>query len=282
MINFWHDLQRIYDGQVLPTDSWFEYLQERAGEESSPNYDESRKWYYDNYGNHNLCGYPATDFTQGWGGNKQGLLLRHSGITLEDLAGLRQLHLNNTKFFLAISLLATSEYNHNQNIIHTWTYNGRFRKEHKNIVGFMFQDLPVKLEQDVFASVRRQTKECIIHKNYPYTSLDEHFLEDDKLCFMYNGRLYFDGPLIDISDGLVEMQHSYAGSQNILDVEVLEADDGIDLLFDYAAHRYKPESIERYSELFIRILHDTLRRMTTQRLQKNNHYDELQPQRVHG
>ena len=155
------------------------------------------------------------------GGNKQGLLLRHSGITLEDLAGLRQLHLNNTKFFLAISLLATSEYNHNQNIIHTWTYNGRFRKEHKNIVGFMFQDLPVKLEQDVFASVRRQTKECIIHKNYPYTSLDEHFLEDDKLCFMYNGRLYFDGPLIDISDGLIEMQHSYAGSQNILDVEVL-------------------------------------------------------------
>ena len=109
--------------------------------------------------------------------------------------------------------------------------------------------------------MRRQFKECIAHRDYPYTSIDKHFLEDDKLCVMRNGRLYTDGPVIPLFAELLEMRNKYAGSQNILDIEVIDTDDGIDWLFNYAAHRYKPESIERYSELFIRILHDTLRKV---------------------
>ena len=60
---FWRDMQRAYDGQDLAPDSWFEYLQEREADE------ESRKWYEDNYGSHEFCGYPAADFYDMGGGS---------------------------------------------------------------------------------------------------------------------------------------------------------------------------------------------------------------------
>ena len=101
----------------------------------------------------------------------------------------------------------------------------------------------------------------MLHRDYPYMSLDEKMLENENLCLIYQGRLYTDGPVIPLIAELLEMQNKHAGSQNILDIEVIETDDGIDLLFNYAAHMYKPESIERYSQIFIRILHDALRRM---------------------
>ena len=41
-----------------------------------------------------------------------------------------------------------------------------------------------------FAAVREQTKSCLAHKDYPYTSLDEKMLEDDKLCVIYQGKIY--------------------------------------------------------------------------------------------
>ena len=90
-------------------------------------------------------------------------------------------------------------------------------------------------------------------------------LEDDKLCVIYQGNIYTAGPDINIFDGLIDMRNKYSGSQNIIDVEVIESQTGIELLFDYAAHKYKKESIEKYSEIFIKSLHDILKAMKEDR-----------------
>ena len=57
------------------------------------------------------------------------------------------------------------------------------------------------------------------------------------------------------------MENKKAGSQNILDIEIYETPNGIDLLFDYAAHRYKPESIQRFADMFKRVPPDLLSAM---------------------
>ncbi len=272
-VNFFHDLQKVYDGQKIARDSWFAYLQEREEEKYLPHYNESRKWYEDFYGHHDFCGYPATDFAVlGEGYNKQGLLLIPSGIIDNDLEILRRFHLTRTEFFTTVSLIATSEYNHDPRVLITWCYKGRWKKEHHSITGMMLQDMPVYVNMqslsfsEIFAAVREQAKVCLRHKDYPYTSLDGKMLEDDKLCVIYQGRIYEAWQKIICEEKLVDMDNKKAGSQNILDIEIMEADHRIDLLFDYAAHRYRPESIQRFADMFVRTTHDLLSAMNGGRL----------------
>ena len=191
----------------------------------------------------------------------------HTGIHTEALEILRKYRLSHTEFFNAVSLIATAEYNHDPRVLITWSYKGRCKKVHHSIVGMMLQDIPVYVNMqglspsDIFAAVREQTKSCLAHKDYPYTSLDEKMLEDDKLCVIYHGKIH-DAYSIDIfTNGFVEIENKKAGSQNILDIEIEETDHGLDLLFDYAAHRYKHESIQRFADMFVRITHDLLSKM---------------------
>lgn len=44
------------------------------------------------------------------------------------------------------------------------------------------------------------------------------------------------------------------GSQNILDIEIEEFDGVLDVLLDYAAHRYRQDSMERFAEIYARIV----------------------------
>ena len=267
-ILFWQDIQRVYDGQDLEPDSWFAYLQEREASKSSPHYEESRKWYEENYGTHDFCGYPHADYDSG-GRNGQGVLRVSSGLNDDSFGVLKQWHLTRTEFFLAVSLLATAEYNLNPSVLITWCSKGRWKKEYRRSTGMMTQDMPAFLNVDgltpeeIASSVREQVKGCMLHHDYPYMSLDERMLADDNLCFLYQGRLYTDGPVIPLSAGMADMKNKYSAAENILDVEAIETDLGIDLLFDYNAGRYKRESIERFAGLYIRILHDALRRINT-------------------
>lgn len=131
----------------------------------------------------------------------------------------------------------------------------------------MIQDMPVFVSvkglalSDVFASVRQQAKGCMLHRDYPYAVIDAKMLRDENLCVIYQGRIYSDGPDIPLSAGLEDMQNKYSGAENILDVEVIESESGIDLRFIYAAHRYKHESIERFAKLYVKILNDAFREM---------------------
>ena len=62
-----------------------------------------------------------------------------------------------------------------------------------------------------FAAVREQTKSCLAHKDYPYTSLDEKMLEDDKLCVIYQGKIYESRKKIICEEKLVDMQICLSG-----------------------------------------------------------------------
>ena len=202
---------------------------------------------------------------KGGGLNQQGLLRVSSGLKNDSFDALRSYHLTRTELFIAISLLATAEYNLNPSVLITWCNKGRWKREHHRITGMMTQDMPAFLNiegllpEEIASSVRQQVKGCMLHRDYPYALLNERMLADENLCLIYQGRIFTDAPKIPLCVGFVEMRNKYAASENILDIEVRESDSGIDLLFVYNAGRYKAESIERFAGLYVRILHDALK-----------------------
>jgi hypothetical protein len=51
----------------------------------------------------------------------------------------------------------------------------------------------------------------------------------------------------------IDVRQNQAASQTILDMEILDGADGLQLMIDFAASRYKKESIERFRDLFVKL-----------------------------
>ena len=227
--------------------------------------------YYENlYGNTDWSRYPETDFPDGRE-NAQGLLFRDIEIFEGDLDILKNYHLTYNEFFSAISLLSTALFNNAENVLNTWTYKGRWKKFHHNIIGNMIMDMPLALNlknitvNQIFKSIREQVKGSLLHRDYSYTMLDEKILQDDILCFIYHSGLYdvpakinlFESMVIDFND----FSKGNGTSDNIIDVELRQDDDKFLLLTDYAAHKYKYETVEKFVDIFISNTHKLLRLM---------------------
>ena len=51
----------------------------------------------------------------------------------------------------------------------------------------------------------------------------------------------------------VEIRQNQAASQTILDMEILDGEGGLTLMIDFAASRYKEESMEHFKDIFVKI-----------------------------
>ncbi|MBR0233822.1 MAG: hypothetical protein IJQ99_10030 [Synergistaceae bacterium] len=267
---FLYDLDKVYAGKELERDGWFSYLEERERAKNLPHYQESRLYYENLYGNTEWSRYPKIDFSDERE-NTQGLLFREVDFCQSDLEILKNYHLTYNEFFSAISLLSTAIFNNSENVINTWTYKGRWKKSHHNIVGNMILDMPVALNlqnltvNQIFESVREQLKGSLLHRDYSYTMLDEKILRDDILCFIYHGNLYdvpakinlFESMVIDFND----FSKGSGTSDNIIDVELRQDDDKLLFLTDYAANKYKPETIEKFADIFLDLTNKLLKLM---------------------
>ena len=255
-----YDLDKVYAGKELERDGWFSYLEEREQAKNLPHYQESRLYYENLYGNTEWSRYPKIDFSDERE-NTQGLLFREVDFCQSDLEILKNYHLTYNEFFSAISLLSTAIFNNSENVINTWTYKGRWKKSHHNIVGNMILDMPVALNlqnltvNQIFESVREQLKGSLLHRDYSYTLLDEKILEDDILCFIYHGNLYDVPAKINLFESMVldfnDFSKGSGASDNIIDVELRQDDDKLLFLTDYAANKYKHETIEKFADIFL-------------------------------
>ncbi len=235
--------------------------------------------YYENlYGNTDWSRYPKTDFSDD-GENQQGLLFRKTDFFSSDLEILQKYYLTYNEFFSVISLLSTAIFNNSENVLNTWTYKGRWKKSHHNIIGNMILDMPAALKlknltiNQIFESVRKQLKGSLLHRDYSYTLFDEKILEDDILCFIYHENLYsvpskinlFESMVIDFND----YSKGYGTSINTINVELRRCNDGFLILIDYAANKYKSQTVEKFVDIFLECTHKLLRAM------KENKCDEV-------
>ncbi len=135
-----HALDSVYEGQELPSDSWLSYLQEEEAAKFSPHYEESRRYFEDRYNPEGFSRYPQPDFDSE--GLRQGVSVFQTGITADELDILRKCHVTHNDFFITAAMLATASFNHTPNVMHTWAYHGRNKKELRNIIGLLLKICP--------------------------------------------------------------------------------------------------------------------------------------------
>ncbi|MBQ3395020.1 MAG: hypothetical protein IJG55_01660 [Synergistaceae bacterium] len=156
--------------------------------------------------------------------------------------------------------------------MHTWAYHGRNKKELRNIIGLLLKDLPVALSLEdmtigqVFMSIREQVKGGLRHMDYPYELLNDKCLADDDLCIIYQGSLYCTFDDISLFDKFIKTSSKHDTCENIFDADIRDTYGKIELVFSYSADRYKPQTVEAYSDVFARTACNLLDAMRNNKL----------------
>ncbi|MDO4477650.1 MAG: AMP-binding protein [Lachnospiraceae bacterium] len=159
-------------------------------------------------------------------------------------------------FFITAAAIATAIMEQKSNIMMSWIHNGRDSMAELSSVGLLYRDLPVGIQltqkttmADLFADVAEQINGGILHSCYPYVENGSSVVLGDVACVLYQDDLRS----LDDMPGLlgeVELPDEKAASQAVMDVEILNTEDGLMMAAHYAASRYNPETMERYRRTF--------------------------------
>ena len=125
-------------------------------------------------------------------------------------------------------------------------------------VGLLFRDLPVGIRfnkemtlRELFADVHNQIQKGIEHCCYPYVEKDRQVVNDDTAYLLYQQDMRDMGGLEELNVESIEIRQNQAASQTIIDMEILDGEDGLVLMIDYAASLYKDESMDKFRDLFV-------------------------------
>ena len=247
----------------IPLDPDYYYLMLRQREEAARSafYEESRRYFEERYDHIEWSGYPKADFESRE--NETGELITPLGIGQAELTGAEHsFRISRNEFFITVAVLAISLYNKVDDVKISWIYNGREDLQMMTTVGLLFRDLPVGVclkdemtLRDLFADVHDQVQKGIEHSCYPYVDLHNQVARGESAYLLYqqdirdmNGMDGFDAETVDV-------RQNQAASQTILDMEILDGAEGLQLMIDYAASRYRDTSIETFRGIYIRVAH---------------------------
>ena len=120
----------------------------------------------------------------------------------------------------------------------------------KNVLSYMPGTVEIKTLGDVLADLAEQTRQAVLHSDYPYASTTySRPVEQDTICFLYQENLTDIHSISRIGIEAEELEDPCAASQGSLDVEIRDVGDKTILFLDYAAGLYRRETIKRYGEI---------------------------------
>lgn len=253
------DIAQSYMGIPVPQDYYYLALKKREEMAHTAFYEESRKYFEERYDGEDWITFPPIDHETRE--NDFGHIECEMGITNAELGIIeKRFKVSGNEFFITVAALAVSLYADKPNVKLSWIYNGREDVKMMNTVGLLFRNLPVAFRMnkqqniaDIFADVHEQVQKAIEHSCYPYVENNSLVIEDDVACLLYQRDIHDAGELDGMEIETVEIRQNKAASQSVLDMEILDSDEGFVLSMDYASSRYDRESMERFRELFIRI-----------------------------
>ncbi len=250
----------------IPLDQDYYYLMLRQREEAvrSDFYEESRRYFEERYDNIAWSSYPKTDFESRE--NEMGELITPLEISQAELSEAeRSFRISRNEFFITVAAFSIAVYNSAYDVKLSWIYNGREDLQMMTTVGLLFRDLPVGLRlrddlslRDVFADVHDQVQKGIEHSCYPYVDLHNQVANGESAYLLYQQDIRDMGGMDGFDAETVDVRQNQAASQTILDMEILDGSDGLQLMIDYAASRYKDKSIEAFRDIYVRVTHTLL------------------------
>lgn len=256
---FMESIGKAYMGMPIDTDYYYLTLKRREEEEHTEFYEESKKYFEDRYDGIEWSTYPELDHESRE--NELGEIFAPLNIEQPQMNAMeRAYRISRNEFFITVALLAISVYNKKQDIKISWIYNGREDTQSMSTVGLLFRDLPVAVRlkdsdtlRNLFLDVHEQVQKGIEHSCYPYVELNSHVADGESAYLLYqqdirdmNGAEAFDIEMVDV-------RQNQAASQTFLDIEVLDGEDGLELMIDFAASLYEESSIERFKDIYVKL-----------------------------
>ena len=251
---------KAYLGIPLETDYYYLILTRRKQMEFTDFYQESRQYHENTYGNVKWTTYPKFDRRKEE--NKLDSLSCNETISPVHISSVeKKFMVSRNEFFIAVALLAIA-INTNKNDIHvSWVYNGRDDLASTSSVGLLCRELSVALRlhnktdlSDIFTEIHEQVRNGIKYSCYPYMATIPQDEDGDIACVLYQKDIReaddFDG----MNVNKVEIAHNNAAAQSVLDIQILDNEDGLQYVFDYATSRYKQETVSEFQNLFGRVV----------------------------
>lgn len=256
---FMAGVQNAFLQTPIDPDYYYLMLSQREHAANTAQYEEARKYFEERYDGIEWSSYPRIDHTSR--DNEMGELMTELGIENARMQAVeKEYHVTRNEFFISVAALAISMYNNAPDIKLSWIYNGREDLQHMKSVGLLFRDLPIGIRfkdsltlKQVFEDIHEQVRLGIEHSCYPYVDLNNQVANNESAYLLYQQDIRDTDSLSDLGIEMVDVRQNQAASQTIMDMEILDGEDGPVLMLDYAASRYNDASMERYMNLFIKV-----------------------------
>ncbi len=254
-------IAKAYMGMPIDPDYYYLMLKNREEAIHTEFYEESKRYFEERYDNVEWSSYPATDHESR--DNEMGELFASLEIEQPQMTAMERAYkISRNEFFITVAALAISVYNNKPDIKLSWIYNGREDAEMMTSVGLLFRDLPVGVRfrdsdtlRNVFADVHDQVQKGIEHSCYPYVDLHNQVAQGESAYLLYQQDIRDMGGLEGFDIEPVDVRQNQAASQTILDMEILDGQDGLQLMIDFAASRYNEASIEKFKDIYVKAAH---------------------------
>ena len=253
---FMNSVINAYFGAPLETDYYYLVLTRRKQMEFTDFYLESHQYHENTYGNVKWTTYP--NFDRITDENKLGSLSCNETISPVHISSVeKKFMVSRNEFFIAVALLAIA-ISTNKNDVHvSWIYNGRDDMASKSSVGLLCRELSVALHlrdktnlRDIFTEIHDQVRNGIKYSCYPYMANVPQDEEGDIACIIYQKDIREGDDFTEINMEEIEIAHNNAAAQSVLDIQILDGDDGLRYVFDYAASRYELQTMTKFQDLF--------------------------------
>lgn len=256
---FMQNVGKAYMGMQPDPDLYYLILQNREEEQKTDFYEESRRYFEERFEGVEWSCYPKTDHESRK--NEMGELLVPIGIEQPQMKAMeRRYRLSRNEFFITVAALAISIYNRENDIKLCWIYNGREDMTAMNSVGLLFRELPVGLRlkedmtlRELFAEVQEQVQKGIEHSCYPYVDINNQAGSDEAAYLLYQRDIRDMGGVDGMDVETIDIRQNQAASQTVLDMEILDGEDGLMLMIDYTASLYEDHSMDEFKDVFLRV-----------------------------
>ena len=254
------NLLNAYLGLPMEPDYYYLTLTRRKQMELTEFYEESRQYHERTYDAVNWITYPKVDRKDGK--NRLGTLSCKETLSPAHIACVeKKFMVSRNEFYIAATLLAMAISTGKQNVRVSWIYNGRDDQTSASSVGLLCRELTVGLRlrgkttlRDIFEQAHDQVQKGIQYSCYPYMANKPQTEEGDIACVIYQRDIRRVDDFMGIHVESVEIAHNNAAAESILDIQILDDDEGLQYVFDYDAGRYETQTMTAFRDLFRRVV----------------------------
>lgn len=258
---FMGNIGKAFMGLEPDRDYYYLTLQRRQDDVNTPFYEESKRYFETLFEGETWSSYPKIDHKSRE--NEMGEMLMPLMIDSDKLSAVeKEYGVSRNEFFITVLALSIALYNRTPNVKLSWIYNGREDAQAMSTVGLLFRDLPIGLRlremktlRQIFAEVHEQVQKGIEHSCYPYVDLNNRVGEQESAYLLYQQDIRDMNGLEGIDVEYVDVRQNQAASQTILDMEILDGKEGLILMMDYAASRYRESSMRIFKDIFWAMAH---------------------------